>query len=375
MFAPLIALAAAAAAAAAASPLAELPGIWQGTVGDLPVRACFARRVSGSFGAYYYLSRQQLIPLEAVEGASSTFQEGGGAVSNGPRWAIERADAAQLTARWTGGGRTLAVRLSRVARAEGNQSPCGSVAFHQPRLTGVRTRTAHAMKDGISFTRITLDHGARFAVNVATFALDGPGAAVRRINATLAGPLTGNPPLWFDCIRAPLEDSPYEGDFDESIEPAMISSRLMSVVQQDDTNCGGAHPNAGRTYRTFDLATGREIDLHDWLSAGAVGRQGTAGSEDEIKTLRPAFRRFILTGWHAGQADCAGVIRDQEYWNIGLTRTGLVFSPDLPHVVQACGEEFTLSFARLRSFLTQDAEAKLRALQAERPVRGARPAR
>ena len=371
MFAPLIAFAAAAASHAST----ELPGIWQGMVGDLPVRACFVHREFGSFGAYYYLSRQRLIPLEPVEGASDAFREGSGAAASSPLWRIERVDAAQITARWTGGGRTLAVRLNRVARAEGDESPCGSQAFHQPRLAGVRTVTTRAAKDGVSYTRITLDHGGHFEADVRTFALDGTGEAVRRINATLASPLSGNPPEWFECIQSSLESGPYEGTFDESLEPTMISARLMSVVQQEDTSCGGAHPNAGRTYRAFDLESGREIDLHDWLNATAVARQGTAGSEDELKTLRPAFRRFILAGWRPAGADCAGVIRDQDFWNIGLTRTGLIFAPDLPHVVQACGEEFTLSFARLRPFLTPNAAARARALQAERGLRAGRPRR
>lgn len=361
LFAPLIAMAGAAPAAAPA----ETSGIWQGTVGNLPVRACFAHRESGSFGAYFYLSRLRLIPLERAEDASGTFREGGGPERSRPRWRIERADAARLTGQWTGGGRTLPVRLSRVADADG-ESPCHSLAFHQPRLAGVRTVTARASRDGVAYTRITLDHGGRFDASVATFALDGAGAAVRQINATLAQALAGDPPEWFDCLRTPLEQSPYEGSFNASLAPAMISRRWMSVIHQYDDFCGGAYPNAGRTYRTFDLARGREIDLHDWLNGTAVQREGPAGSDEEIKTLRPALRALILTGWNAEDADCAEAVRSHEFWNIGLTRDALIFSPDLPHVAQACGAAFTIAFARLRPFLTDEGAENLRALQAER---------
>jgi hypothetical protein len=361
MFAPLIAL-----AAAAVAP-AQLEGIWQGTVGNLPVRACFAGGEMGSFGAYFYLSRRRLIPLEAEEGASDAFRETDARNPNSPRWLIERADAARLTARWTGGGRTLPVRLSRVARADG-ESPCSSLVFHEPRRTGVRTVTARASRDGVAYTRITLDHGGRFDASFETFALEGASEAVRGINATLARALTGDPPEWFDCIRAPLEQGPNEGGFNESLGPALISTRWMSVIDQYDGFCGGAYPDAGRRYRTFDLATGREIDLHDWLNATAVQRESPDGSEEEIKTLRPALRDFILAGWNAEAAECEEGVRGTEFWTIGLTREGLVFSPDLPHVAQACGEEFTLSFARLRPFLTEEGAANLRALQAERAV-------
>jgi hypothetical protein len=359
MFAPLVAM------AGAASAPAALPGIWQGTVGTLPVRACFARPAQwGSFGAYFYLSRRRLIALDAAEGASGTFHEGGGADPNRPRWRIERADAARLTGQWTHRGRTLPVRLSRVAGADG-ESPCYSLAFHQPRFTGVRTVTARGSTDGVAYTRITLDHGGRFDASVATFALDGAGEAARAINAILARSLAGDPPEWFECIRAPLEQSPQEGGFNQSLAPAMIARRWMSVIEQYDGFCGGNHPNAGRTYRTFDLASGREVDLHDWLNETAVEREGPRGTEEEIKTLRPALREFILAGWHAEMAECDESVRSHEFWNIGLTRDALVFSPDLPHVAQACGEDFTMSFARLRPFLTEEGVENLRALQAE----------
>jgi len=356
IFAPLIA------GAAAASAPAELPGIWQGTVGDLPVRACFARPEQwGSFGAYFYLSRRRLIALDGADGESVTFHEGGGADPNRPRWRIERADAGRLTGQWTGGGRTLPVRLSRVAET-GGESPCGSLAFHQPRLAGVRTVSAPATMDGVAYTRITLDHGGRFEASVETFALAGASEAARRINAILAQALANDPPEWFECLRAPLEQSPFEGSFNQSLAPALISTRWMSVIEQHDGFCGGNHPNVGRTYRTFDLAMGREIDLHDWLNATAVQREGPAGSEEEIKTLRPALREFILAGWHAEQAECEEGVRSIEFWNIGLTREALIFSPQLPHVAQACGEEFTVSLARLRPFLTEEGAQNLRAL-------------
>jgi len=43
----------------------------------------------------------------------------------------------------------------------------------------------------------------------------------------------------------------------------------------------------------------------------------------------------------------------------------LIFSPQLPYVAQARGEEFTISFARLRPFLTEEGAQNLRALRAE----------
>ena len=67
MLAPLAAIA----AVLAPADSAELAGVWEGTVGSLPVRACFVRRDWGTFGAYYYLSQRRLIPLDGDEGEAS----------------------------------------------------------------------------------------------------------------------------------------------------------------------------------------------------------------------------------------------------------------------------------------------------------------
>lgn len=358
MIAPLIAL-----AAAAAAP-SGLAGVWQGEIGTLPVRACFVEREWGAFGAYYYQSRLQLIALEAVEGAGNAFTEFG-AGADLPRWQIERVAGGQLTGRWTQGRRTLPVRLSRVAGGEGEEGPCGSMAFHQPRLEGVRTVTARATVDGTAYTRITLDPRGRFDVHFQTFALDGASAAVRRINAEVGQGLAGDPPHWFQCIPDSLGSSPHEGSFDESLEPAMISRRWLSVAHHWDGFCGGAHPDSSNTWRLFDLTSGAELDLNDWLNDSAVERHGTQGTDSDYATVRPALRDAILAGWRPEDAECGETIRSTEFWNIGLNRDSLTFSPSLPHVVQACGEDFEIPFARLRPFLTPEGAANLRALQSE----------
>lgn len=363
MLTPLIAL------AAAAAPVApgQLAGIWEGTVGTLPVRACFAPREWGPLGSYYYMSRRRLIALDAAQGAGGTYHEGDARDPNAPRWTIESADAGRLTARWTHRGRTLPVRLSRIGEANAEGDHCSGMAYHEPRLAGVRTVTARASLDGVAYSRITLDHGGRFDADVETFALHGSGAAAERLNATLRQPLAGSPPEWFDCIRSALARFPSEGGFNRRLAPTLISSRWLGVVEQYDDYCGGNHPNHGQRYRTFDLSSGRELDLHDWFNASAVKRQRWPGSEDETKTLQPALRTLILAGWRA-EGECEGVVEGQEFWNIGLAREALIFAPDLAHVAQACGDEFRIPFARLRPFLTEEGAANLRALQAEGPL-------
>jgi hypothetical protein len=367
MIGSLIALAVAALQPAAPAPPTGLAGVWEGTVGDLPVRVCFVERDWGAYGAYYYRSRLQLIGLEeAVAGRRDAFNERGESGGSVPVWHIDRGPET-LGGRWTNGGRTLPLRLHRIAGANGDEGACASLAFHQSRLAGLTTTSSRATLDGIAYTKLVLDNRGRFGIAVQSFALDGDSAAVRRINATLGEPLGGSPPRWFECITNSLSQSPYEGEESETLEPVMISRRWLSVASHADWSCGGAHPDSSNVYRLFDLNSGAELNLLDWFNATAVKRETFEDSEEVAKTLEPAFRTFILANWHppADSAECEGVVRDQDYWNVGLRRDGLVFTPLLPHVVQACGEEFTIGFDRLRPWLTPEGAANIDALRAE----------
>lgn len=365
----LTALAMAAALPPATPANAGLAGIWEGTIGTLPVRACFVARDYGTFGAYYYSSQLKLLGLEAEDGAPGSYNETGGDGGTG-RWRNVRAAGSNLTASWTSGRRTLPVRLRRVAGGGGEDGACASLDFHRPRLAGIRTVSTRGTVDGVSYTKLALDTRGRFEIEVQTFALDDDSAAIRRINTALGADLAGNPPGWFECISGSLTTLPYEGDEDVTLAPTMISRRWLSVTTHGDVSCGGAHPDAYVSYQLFDLTTGAEVELLDWFLPTAVKREHIEGADEDSRTLEPAFRTFLLTGWRPAEgadAECESVLREAEYWHAGLTRDGIVFSPDLPHVVQACGETFTLGFDRLQPWLKPEGVAALNALRAERP--------
>lgn len=353
-----------AALAAAAAPPSQLPGLWEGTVGTIPVRACFAKREWGDFGAYYYRSQLKLIPLDPVDNAAATFGES--SAEGSPRWRIDQAGADALGGRWSHGKRSLPIRLKRVAKAVGEDSPCASAAFHAPRLAGLGTTPSSASRDFIAYERLVLDTGGRFDARVETFRFGGRGGAVDRINSALLQPLSGDPPEWFDCVRTSLERSPYEGSFHNIIAPVLISRRWLSVTFDHEVFCGGAHPSGGRTYRAFDRSSGQEVDLLDWFNAKAVKRERPEGSEETFRTLTPEFRSFLLSRTKPDDAECGAIVRDEEFWNVGLTRKAMVFTPALAHAVRACGEEIVRDFASLRPWLTPEGFAHLSALQAER---------
>jgi len=358
------------AATAMASAPAGLSGVWQGEIGGLPIRACFSTRDSSAFGSYYYERHRRLIALEAEEDSGSVFREIDARDSGHPRWRVERVDGTSLTGSWTQGRRALPVRLTRVAGwesepgEEGENGPCMSMAFNAPRLAGIEVTQAAASVDGTAYRRLTLRHDGQFEANVETFALERDDAAARRVNAMLSEALAGDPPQWFECVRNALRFFPHEGSFDQRLEPAIISGGWLSVVQNHDSYCGGNHPNGGKTYRTFDLSSGSEVDPLSWFGPMWVERSPPE-SEEIYYTLRPELRERILAPWRSEAPECDEAIRSQDFWNAGITRQGFVFAPSLPHVIQACGEEFSLSFDSVRDLLTSEGAAAVQAILAD----------
>jgi hypothetical protein len=346
-------------AAASSSEPVDLSGIWEGHVGNLPIRACFDP--TQPFGAYYYLSRRQLIPLESEAGNRTVFREQ--VPDSGPQstWTVDQAAGMALSGRWSRGTRTLPVRLNRVA-VRGDLSPCAHIEFHRPRLDGIGISEQADRVDGVPIRRLRLDHRGRFPASVETFRIEQGGAGTELINRALGDTLDGPVPEWFNCLRAPLETGPNEGDFDQKIEPVLISRRWVSVTEQKDLFCGGAYPSSGQVYRLFDRESGTEIDPRIWLGERAFEWRNEEGGAIAY-SIRPAFRDLILDGWGREAEECIEPVRQTDQWRVGLTRQGLVFSPELPHVVQACGDDFLIPFDRLGPFLTREGRSALHELE------------
>lgn len=218
----------------------------------------------------------------------------------------------------------------------------------------------------MGYTKLVLDHHGHFRdVSVETFQLIGTSPQVQRINAKLIRPLAGEKALWFECMRDAEAWSSYGGNWDESLEPKMITRRWLTVAHITDEFCSGAHPEEANIPRTFDLSTGQEIKLHDWLNGQAVKPIPTTDPSENITQLTPVFRTFVIGKWKPEESECAEAVRSQDYWHIELTRTALVFTPDLAHAVQACGDNFAVPFARLAPYLSAQGKAGIAAVQSQ----------
>lgn len=356
--------------AAPPSPAAppSLAGVWDGTIGNLPVRVCFNAHEWGMSGGYYYRSRLQAIALEQPDKTKPAFVEGvGTADATTPRWIIETVGKDGLTGRWSQGSRTLPIALTRAELKE-DSSPCASMLFQGPRLEGIRTVSKPAVKDAVPYTRLILDHRGHFGedVTVETFALAEDGAAARAINAELRKALaTTGDDSWFGCIRTSWDSGGGLGQANQTLSPHMITKRWLAAIDENGWSCGGAHPDDARTPLLFDRQTGKRVDVLKWFNAKAIKREKFEGDPDFVETLQPAFRKTILTGWMPKNPECRGPVSSQEFWTAELTRTGVVFAPDLAHVEEGCQEDFKVRFANLAPYLTAEGKKEVTALQAE----------
>jgi hypothetical protein len=351
---------------AAAAQQPNPKGVWDGTIGQLSVRACFDERAGDPVGVYFYRSRFETIPLIKYDKAPLLFSEGWPDDAKAPRWSLTQVGPNAIAGSWTQGQRKLPIRLTRipVAQADEDGGPCSSMELQQPRLEGLRIVRTGAVKDGVSYTKLTLDHRGHFGDSVAveSFELAGDSPAMKAIDAVLKKPFDEkDESSWLSCIR---EAFPWGGEHNESFEPRMISRRWLVLNHHWDGYCGGAHPDSSNTTITFDLATGRQIDVRDWFNDRAVKRTRYEGDREVFKTMQPEFRTLVVGRWK-GSDDCEGTIDNEEWWNFELTRTGYLFRPVLAHVVQACEEDFTMPFSKLAPYLTPEGRKAVAELQSE----------
>jgi len=206
---------------------------------------------------------------------------------------IERVDGGSLAGTWKKGANKLPIALKRLELKE-KESPCASMLFQGPRLEGVRTIKKPAMKDGVSYTRLILDHRGHFDkdIQVESFALNEEGPAAHAINAELRKQLNGVD-SWFECIRMAW-DLGSDGYTGQTIFPRMISKRWLVVMDENGWFCGGAHHDDANTPHLFDRLTGKEVDALQWFNAKAVKREKFEGDPDPAEMLQRLVEEVVL---------------------------------------------------------------------------------
>lgn len=338
-------------------------GVWQGTIGALPVQACLQQSGGGwSFGAYYYRSQNKIIRLTHEPSGAWTEHPGWEDKTTGA-WQIS-ANGAQLSGTWQQGAKQLPIALSRVAlTADDAAQPCGSRAFIAPRLRPVGMTRKPARNAGIAYTQIDYHVAPWFSeVSITSFAIAPtmPGdAAINR--QLLFDPNKADSPadyVW--CMSQQLGSTGSDGDFSVGIEPFALTEHFLTAKSYSDQSCGGPHPNSDHSWGIFDRTTGKLLDLARWFSVKGKSKTPFSATEAGFSQLQitPALRRAVMRRMKL-EPDCREGISSNDYWYLGLTSKGMVFAPALPRVAMACGEDVVVPFADLAPFLSPYGKANL----------------
>ncbi len=367
--------------AAEASP--PWHGVWRGTIGKSEVQACLQYKDYGDAGAYYYLRHLAIIglgELAAKGGASSpalwTEAPDSDKAASGPLWYLTTITRDHLQGTWTGGGKTLPLDLTRVVMAkpgadDDEDAPCGNMAFNLPRFSKPVITTRPAMLKGIAYTKVSVDVGKQFSDSaIASFQLHGTTPAITRVNVALYKDIPTSPDnaAYFQCAMAALAQNGMDGDSSSTTVPEVITRNWMVSRNDYADDCGGAHPNSGSNYQTWDLRKGIAINLYDWFTPLALKQTvNDPGTKDQYITVvfTPVFRKLIDDAYGRDDADCKEAEKEADFWTPHLTATGVDFVPDLPHVVTACTDDAIIPFAKLARYFTPMGRAQAAAFIGE----------
>lgn len=350
------------------------PGVYEGTIGSLPIRACFDNS-SYVAGAYYYLKHLKPIALRTGEATSpdALAEFIGYYDRTGGEWRSMRQTGETVTGEWRDGRRVLPIRLKSLTIKVGeHSSPCEAKQFLGPRLAAARVVSSADKFAGVPITRLTFDHGPYFdaeSVGIASFVIGGqpqPGDAA--INASLRRVLPvgvdDSDSDFMSCMGDMHVQSGQDGSFEHDAQPEVLTTRWLGVLHTQGVYCGGAHPSFWQSRQVFDRQTGAEVDPAGWFAKGALEfyeyedpdgyypKRPVAGLSEDLFTV---MRRY----WPMGDDnECIDVIDDKRYgWDIGLGQGGLTLKPELPHVVTACIESVTVPWGDLEPFLSDEGRA------------------
>jgi len=338
-------------------------GVWQGTVGTAAVRACFGGETDPDQGAYFYLRYLKLISLNADAPSKPAWTESDSASHSkvDSHWSLSPAPGGALTGTWRSDGKSLPIHLTRVPylSADESDAPCGGMTFLSPRLVKPTLTRRAASLDGTSYTDIVANVGPHLDVQIESFELTPATPVMARINAELARPLPkpgAKQADYLDCLMGATGAYGQDGQYADTLAPDLISPRWLVTEETSSSSCDGAHPNAGVTWRTWNLTTGAAVDPWSWFNSQTVQPRT---EPDLSPTIDPKLRQLLIARWPNKDKDCSDVVESQDEWDVHPTRTGLAFWPQLPHVVFACSEDIIIPYSQLAPMLNASGQAAI----------------
>jgi hypothetical protein len=329
---------------------ASLAGIWKGTIGRQPVVACFNRAdADEEEGSYYYL--KHLVPISVgYQASTQTLKEADGV------WDVDLVPGSDtLGGTWKktkDATSVVPIALTRVGAAD--PKACGSDAFIAPLEAPSAPRV-------VTGPRIDYQgHGYRelSGLNQATMQILVPGAAVDAINRDLRAVIDDSPKAVSEYNarrRENLATRGYVMDDENNVSPSFWSDRYVSINFYSWA-AGTGKNGISSDDLTWDLATGKRIDLWSWFG---VKRDRPADNS----AIMPArlLAHFAKPG-DASSADdnCAANYTGEVSFRISLTATGMEFNQWANG--DGCDLGFSADFKTLLSYMTAEGRAAVQAI-------------
>ncbi len=333
-------------------------GIWSGTLGKNRILACFSPGQS----AYFYLRHAKLIPLISHPNDKSQWIESDPKHPTG-LWAV-KAEGNQLRGDWsdTAKTRSLPIELMRYQTLIPN-SDTGC----DPEL-GVFNPDSYAkvLAEKVSVTGTKKVMGKSYQVisglsgDVSSVKLLDQEKSVADLNLLLSTELRTGISQHYDCFQLAKESIGEGGaDYHFGVEPLFWNERWISFAESTDGYCGGAHPFAEFSYVTWDLTSGKRINLWHWIKNSKKPDSAMEYGDHYFNYAAPEALNQKITAKAIKQRgigdECQDVIRENHEYQIRFGHQGFVFTPSFPHVTLACTEDVELSFKALMPFLTKEA--------------------
>ncbi|MEI9886776.1 MAG: hypothetical protein WDN08_09810 [Rhizomicrobium sp.] len=183
-----------------------------------------------------------------------------------------------------------------------------------------------------------------------------------KVNAALAILEKTDRQAYVDCL-AQLKEMKMKPEADSYVESAdvrYLSARFFSIEVVTSYYCAGAYPtNGAETPVTYDLSNGTQIDWSTQFKPGFLSVESTA-EVPPPSTLTKLYRARYSKA--KDDAECRQAINEQDPFSgapiVWLdAKGGIVFQPDFPHVIAACGTTLTLSPAEVAPYLKNAALA------------------
>lgn len=352
--------------------------IWKGTLGDQAITACFDEeyRVGGLY--YADAEREPLRLVEFEETDPPTYSEMSGRDDKtGAVWAMDAPQEGRLTGEWRKGGKARSISLTPTpVTLPFAATACETGAFLEPLLAGGKITSRRKRFAGTVYTMREYEGPARAGLegySYASLALDPVQPGDAAINAALAAFLPDGTAAHAmgQCVGLSLP-SGIGGYAEEALTPLLVTPRWLGLRHSGTGYCGGAHPSHFVHMAVYDRNSGAEVDPSTWFKLGALGFYEWESEPDPKPAKRPVAAlgddlwKVIAAHWPRRGEDADWWPPEEPFnsgWEIGLTREGPVFVPQLPYVIFAQTEEVVVPWAEALPFLSSEGQAVMASLR------------